>query len=49
MWDGKGRTNCGEEGVVLRVDEFVAGGEVETLGSPVCRVAADFYVADVFA
>lgn len=30
VWDGMGRTNCGEEGVVLRIYEFAAGGEVET-------------------
>lgn len=49
VWVDKGRTNCGEEGIVLRVYEFVAGGEVETVWSPVCGVAADFYVANVFA
>lgn len=27
----KGRTNCGEEGVVLRVYKFVARGEIETI------------------
>ncbi len=31
VWVDKGRTNCGEEGIVLRVYEFVAGGEVETV------------------